>query len=527
MAYWKSSSKNTRPLDSYGVATNHTAGQSGNREFHELEAGVVLDIVLDLKHPIFTGAHSQQTKIDVKHWPLDLTDSPPAEGDPDLSWMGRALIRPLVSGQIIKKDQLRWAYPMESNVSEYPLINETVMLLEQDGKLYYTRKLNFRNWANNNLDFTIEGGITGQSNMELFSNSPYTGRMETNTDWKADSGYHGYAGKYYWGSHKMRTLRRFEGDILLESRFGSCVLMKAFDKNRGNDVGDPKLPDYKNSGNAMLILRNRQRKLKKVGQTLSLEHSPNPATIVGTVEEKNVGGNLEENINHDGSSMYMTSGMTISEWVTTCYKRMWHDTKDEEVSKFKGSSGFTYPTLNGDQIVINSDRLILSSRYAETFHYSKKRYAIVTDNEYTVDAHQQMVFTTHTKTVFNSPAIYLGQYDATNEPVLLGQTTVNWLYELCNWLLAHTHWHKHSHEDAGKESPSQTQTPVQVQQLIALRDKLHKLMSRRVYVVGGGLEAGQDGASIPEGTPPVKITVYDSGAGAPGGFKGQNYRPSA
>ena len=102
------------------------------------------------------------------------------------------------------------------------------------------------------------------------------------------------------------------------------------------------------------------------------------------------------------------------------------------MSGFRGNSSFQYPVLNGDQIVINTDRLILSSRYGEPFHYSKKRYGIVTDNEYTLDAHQQIVLTTNAKTVINSPAIYLGQYDQTGEPALLGQTTVNWLYQLCN-----------------------------------------------------------------------------------------------
>ncbi len=115
------------------------------------------------------------------------------------------------------------------------------------------------------------------------------------------------------------------------------------------------------------------------------------------------------------------------------------------------SLGFQYPdgstaynfdieNLKGDQIVINTDRLILSSRFGETLHFSKERYGIVTDSEYTVDAHDQIVMTTNNKTVFNSPAIYLGQYGQTNEPVLLGQTTVDWLYDLCNWLLNHVHW---------------------------------------------------------------------------------------
>jgi len=530
MAYWKNSAKNIRLLDSYGIATNHTAGRGGNREYHELELGIVLDIVLDLQHPIFSGAHAQQTRIDDKRWPVDLVDAPPSNEDPDLTWIGRCLVRPLISGKLTEKDQLKWAYPLENNFSEYPLINETVILYEhENGKLYYGRKVNFRNWPNNNLDFSIEGATSGDSTTELFSKSAYTGRIETETNWLADSGYHGYAGKYFYGSPKMRTIRRFEGDLLVESRFGSELIMKAFDKNRDNDVGDPKYPDYENSGNPMIILRNRQRQLLQVGQTLSLKHSPNPATVVGTIEEKNVGGYLEENINHDGSSIYLTCGQTISEWVTTCFKRMFHDEKDEEVTKFRGPSSFIYPNpMKGDQIVINSDRLVLSARYEEILSYSKKRYGICTDSEFTVDAHQQMVLSTHSKIVLNSPAIYLGEYDNTDEPVLLGQTTVNLIWEFLELFKNHVHKHEHSHVDAGEPSPHMTQEPTNpfILQATALQVKLKSLLSRRVYVTGGGFSPGQNGASIPEGTPPVEIDVV-SGAGVPGGFKGQSYRIGA
>ncbi len=506
---WENSYKNIRLLDSFGISSNHTLSDSGGRKFYELELGVVLDIVLDLKHPIFTKPNSLHTHIDPDHWPADLTDAPPSKGDPDLSWIGRALVRPLISGRIIEKDQLNWAYPLENNFTEYPLVNETVILSQYKDKLYYTRKVNCKNWPNNNLDFTIAGGTAGMTNTELFSKAAYKGTIQTTTAAKAKFGYYGYAGKYFYGNPKIRTLRRFEGDILVESRFGSELLMKAFDKNRDNDIGDTRYPDYKNSGNPMLILRNRQRPLLKVGQTLSLQHSPNPATISGTIEEKNVGGYLEENINHDGSSIYITSGLTVSDWVTTCFKRMFHDVKDEEVPKFRGNSNFVYPILNGDQIIINSDRLIFSSRYGETFHYSKKRYAVVTDSEYTVDSHDQIVLTTHVKTVLNSPAIYLGEYNQSGEPVLLGQTTVNWLHELCDWLIEHCHKHDHGHPHAGAPSPRRTQPPVpeHIKKLELMRDALHTLLSRRVFVTGGGLAPGQDGASIPEGVPPVKITI--------------------
>jgi hypothetical protein len=140
-----------------------------------------------------------------------------------------------------------------------------------------------------------------------------------------------------------------------------------------------------------------------------------------------------------------------------------------------------------------------------------------------VDAHQQIVMTTNTKFVVNSPAIYLGEYDNANEPILLGQTAVNWLFQLCTWILTHNHWHIHSHRGAGKESPSQTQLPVQAQQLILLQQQLQTLLSRRVFVTGGGLAPGQNGGGITDGTPPTQISIA-SGTGVPGGWKGSNFR---
>jgi len=531
MSYWKLISKNSRDLDNFGLATSHnTAKTSIPVEFYEMELGVVLDIVLDDKHPIFTKGDKLHRYIDADRWPADVLDK---KADPktdiDYTWIGRVLVRPLTSEKLTEKDQLLWAYPLENNLSEYPLINETVVLTTFGEKLYYSRKVNYHNWPNNNLDFSVNQSVSGQSNTELYTTTPFMGKKEsvlkapTIEILKNNTGYHGYAGKYFVANNKIRTVKRFEGDLLIESRHGQTIHMTAYDSLRMNDVGDPKNKDYTDGGNPMILIRNRQRTLLKEGQPLSLQHSPNPATVTGTKYEKNTGGYLEENINHDGSTMQITSGTTISGWVTTCYKKMFG--VDEEVSKFAGHSLFKFPTLNGDQIVINTDRMVLSARYAEMMQFSKKRFAIVTDNEYTVDAHQQIVLTTNTKTVINSPAIYLGEYDMTNEPALLGQTTINWLYELCNWLLAHTHWYKHSHEDAGKESPSQTQLPVQVQQLIALRDKLHILMSRRVFMTGGGLAPGQNGGYISEGTEPIKIGI-GNGSGVPGEWKGKNYRPS-
>jgi hypothetical protein len=196
----------------------------------------------------------------------------------------------------------------------------------------------------------------------------------------------------------------------------------------------------------MVLIRNRQRKLS-LDKPISVH--PKLPPIPGIVDsQKNAGGLIDEDINHDGSSIYITSGLTKSKWRTTCYKSIFQAGKEEQpLFSPVGSTAFNFDieNLKGDQVVINTDRLILSSRFGESLHFSKERYGIVTDSEYTVDAHDQIVMTTNNKTVFNSPAIYLGQYGQTNEPVLLGQTTVDWLYDLCNWLLDHVHWYNHTH----------------------------------------------------------------------------------
>lgn len=517
MAYISNTGKSVSSVDNFGLSSKQSSA-NGN-EFHELEPAIILDIILDSSHPIFKIKSNVQTVIDVDRWPADLNGNKPSEGDVDYTWIGRALVRLRYSSPTTQKDKLTWAYPLESNISEYPLINEMVMVISYNNKYYYTRKLNLKNLPNQSVDFSINKTLSGTDNTELYSNQQYAGpKSKTNTDGTLN--YVGVVGKYFKINNNIRSIKRYEGDLTFESRFGQSIRFGTYDDNRDNDIGI--YPEYKDSGgNPMIIIRNRQRKLLGDSETLKLKNSPNPATIIGTSIEKNAGGFIKEDINHDGSSIYITSGKTISKWVTTCYKGMFGI--KEEVSSFSGQTDFKYPKLLGDQIIINTDRLILSARYGEFFNYSKKRYGIVTDSEFSLDAHNQIVISTNTKTVINSPAIYLGEYDNTNEPAVLGQTLCNWLYDLCNWISEHTHWHEHSHVDAGAPSPEKTQIPVQIQKLFSLRDQLNTILSRRVFITGGGFAPGQNGGSIENGSTPIKISV-SSGNGVPGGWKGQNKR---
>lgn len=526
----------------------------------QFEPAVVLDIILDELHPEMIKGHC----IDINQWSEDCMGEKPSDIDYDFTWIGRAKIRLLNSQPMISKEGLQWAMPLDNNISEFPLVNEIVAVVNYQGSLYYTKKINYKNFVNTNSDFGFEmkyGAAMG--NREELSNPEdefvdFKGPVSKLT---ADGGYgfQGALGRYFLYNPNIRSLKRFEGDTLIESRFGSSVRFGSYDDVRENDKGysnDPNAPfdgydnyairknkrNNKNNfdfldgkkyevggGNPMILIRNRQRPLKKNNEIQLHAKLPAIPKIDSTNDfsdpEKNVGGYLLEDINNDGSSIHITSGCTISKFVTTCYKQLFSLDTGEEVNSFCPwhATEFKYPVLNKDQIVINSDRIILSSRFAETFHYSKKRYSVVTDNEYTVDAHQQIVLTSNTKTVINSPAIYLGQYDETNEPALLGQTSVDWLYDLCEWLKIHTHLYEHSHPDAGNASPNQTQERIQLPQLIALQNRLDKLLSRRVFVTGGGYAPGDNGGKITDGTAPVSINTT-TGQGVPGGFKGSKRR---
>ncbi len=470
--------------------------------FYELEEAVILDIVLDESHPEF-----KNSELEVNDWPPNIDGTAPEQGEKDYSKIGSAKFRFLNSEIGKEKEKLNWAYPIENTgVTEWPLLNEIVIVGKYMGKYYYSRKLNYKSVVNSDASFIVEkvSGLVEQNYDEyaLDTTTPMQGPTST-IHLSGGTDYSGVLGKYFKFNHHIRSLKRYEGDTILESRFGSSIRFGAYDDNRSNDVGAG--GEYANgAGNPMLLIRNRQAPIKdNAGFTAK--------------------GYTKEDINLDGSSIHATSGQTISKFIETTKKIMFQMGIKEEQPSYspEGSTEFVPPTRDGDQIVINSDRLIFSSKANETFHFSKKRYAVVTDSEYTVDAQKQIVLTTNTQTTINSPKIYLGAWGDEDEPVLLGRTSVFWMYQLCNWIIAQTdllidqaeNWHaQHVHDmDSGKDvqqSPKKdwsnkmkdyaSQLRKMRAQLIELRDSLPSLMSTRVFTVGGGGSPGYDGGELKE-----------------------------
>lgn len=502
---------------------NYLATESGMRDrkpeqtyFYEIEPAVVLDVILDENHPEFKF---KKHTINVDDHP-ERADGTPAEiGDPDYSWIGRARVRRMVNDKGVTKELINWAIPIENNgVTDLPVINEIVAIYSnldnpEGGAFFYTRKINLKNNINTSADFgknRTYGNLLSDQQSKTIAGPE---SILSNKDIAADPGdVSGVLGSYFKFNHKIRRIRRYEGDTILESRFGSSMRFGAYDNNRTNDNGENDYSD--GGGNPMILIRNRQKPV------LQME---------GAYFNKSY---TLEDVNEDGTSIQITSGKTISTFITTVDTPIFQINKTKEQSKLffpKKKTDFVFPTLKGDQLLVNSDRLIFSSKAEETIFFSKKRYAITTDAEYTVDSKQQMVFTTEDKftvdvkkelilttdkvAAINSPTIYLGEYGENNEPILLGRTSVIWLTNLCDILIKNlevqikltTAMIGHSHITIDGETGSTDSKwgaeiakfikPLeeQINLINEQKEALKVLLSTKVFTTGGG---GAKGAGL-------------------------------
>jgi hypothetical protein len=439
--------------------------------FYELEEAVVLDIILDDKHPAFTD------ELDANDFPPNIDGSEPVSGTSDYGQIGAIKFRFLNSERGKDKEQLGWAYPIENTgITEWPLMNEMVIVGRYMESYFYSRKLNFKSVVNSNASFITErvSGWVDQNTDEYNNGEPYTGPKST-MNFAGGDNYTGVLGDYFKFNPKIRSLKRYEGDTILESRFGSSIRFGAYDDNRNNDSGIE--GEYEDGGgNPKILLRNRQAPIK------------NPEGFTAK-------GYTEEDINKDGSSVHITSGKTISKFQPTTTNAI-----------IRGNKPVSLPKLDGDQIVINSDRLVFSSKADEMFFFSKKKIGMTSDDAISISCVDRMTLTALKTATINSPKIYLGDHGKTYEPALLGRSTVAWMYSMCDWMLLNVNTQiqvlmaLQAHLHLTKTGPTllpilppasvlwaEQLLSLQASQisLLALRSQLSSLMSGRVFVAGG------------------------------------------
>ncbi len=307
-----------------------------------------------------------------------------------------------------KDEDLLVAYPIDRYNFTLPVLGEIVYVEIINGKSFY-KPVSFQNTIgfNTNLEIlsntikTIENNSTN-AGLETFKEVQQTGIVNSNeaniTQTKVNKGF---AGKYYKRNIRLHQLKPNEGDTIIQGKFGNSIRFSGY------------LHSEKTDGKQYpaILIRNGE----------NADSQTNTKVFSTTIED----------VNNDGTSIQITSGE-----YATLFK--------ETINVNKEAVG-TYPSsdeLKGDQIVVNSGRVILSAKTAELFLFSKKNLSIFTDDIITIDAEKGLNFIVQNGPIqiaatgnnnviigVENGKIFAGN-DTATEAMLLGNTMVDLMSRL-------------------------------------------------------------------------------------------------
>jgi hypothetical protein len=337
---------------------------------------------------------------------------------------------------ITPSNSLQYALPYDKNCITLPVKNEQVHIIK-NGLGYYYQRIQPDETPNNSafinqISFKFEN--TKNSN-PLDNNSIEKYRKievhKTPVSNKSVSNDFNKFGNYFTLTNGIHKIKLYEGDTTLQSRFGQSLRFSAYNNN-------------KNIFSPTIILRNGESSLN---------------------QSKNINSTVEEDINKDGSVLVMSSNQ---------YQLPFSSTNTTKPDSFTD-----YPDkLTGDQILLNSGRLIFSAKSGELIFHSKKNYGFISDGGMSIDnkggidvsVNDNINIDTNGRDVLfktGNGAIFLG--DNNLEPLVKGNELKKIFEELIIAILSQTF-----------KTPSGPTAvgPENYNDFIAISDKLANMMSK-------------------------------------------------
>jgi hypothetical protein len=287
-------------------------------------------------------------------------------------WASIGLVFVEDTTQPTSENNLITIYPLLSNLKFYPLLNEVITVislpsaeLETDpnsSKFYYLPPINI--WGSQH-----HNAIPGISNLPPSQQKDYQQTEAGSVRRVTDGGTEINLGKVFTEQLNINSLQPFEGDYILEGRFGNSL---RFGSSQGKDP--------------ITKIRNGQGPQTNEGWTT-----------------------VEENIQEDKASIYLTSTQQISLQPNT-FNYNSYSTSPESVNQY-----------SKPQILLNSGRIVLNANQDHVLLSAAKSINLNSQDSVNIDSKN--------KVVINSPQIYLGSKDAT-EPLLLGNKTIDLLRDV-------------------------------------------------------------------------------------------------
>ena len=259
-------------------------------------------------------------------------------------YIGSARIRKSSDFSVNKK-QLQFYLPLIPDEG-VPLLGETVQLVKVGGTEYYKRipsvSINI-----GNARINAEKKLSEKTSDASSDASSYSEVSQTSTATSDSEERENKLGEYFTpeGIHKLRL---YEGDRIIQSRFGQSIRFSGYN-NEDNQFSPT------------IIIRNRQN-----------------SESINNLE----GGEItEEDVNKDGSTILLSSNK---------YKINFQPGTIDD----KGNTDFETNPINFelpqeyvdyDQMLLSSERIILSAKSQEMIFFSKGNYGFISDGKFTID----------------------------------------------------------------------------------------------------------------------------------------------
>lgn len=343
-----------------------------------------------------------------------------------------------------------YAYPFDKNNFTMPIKGETVLVIEIDKSNIFWLPFSVTPYSNYRRDYVTYTSLnpTDNSKPESTNEGGKSLRETKDSGGQTNASNKTNSTDDYKVNEKIKFLKPKQGDTIISGRVGNTIRFSEFHLTEDGKTSSP-----------AIFIRNKQ----------------NPE-----LNSKKIGELVEEDINKDGTSIYITSNK-----VKVPFK--------EEVKKTK--VGFKeYPNskdLSGDQLFVNSDRIVLSAKAKEFIIFGKGNTGVITDGNYSVDAakdiylHSDKNVTIHTagsnQIFLNSEngKVYLGKNKgegaagAAVQKMVLGGELVKILGELIDEISKQIYA-----TPVGPTSPG----PTNVAAFKAIKGKLNTLLSAKNFL---------------------------------------------
>lgn len=268
-----------------------------------------------------------------------------------------------------------YAFPFDKNNFTFPIKGETVVIFKIANQTFWLPYTNtpYSNYRRDYITYSaseetdvIEVG--GSKTASEYRNDVNAGGTTTNEkEQKKDIKYN--------INEKIKFVKPKEGDTILSGRVGNTIrLSELFLSSDGKSYPG-------------IFIRNKQ----------------NPE-----LDNKPIGEMVDEDINKDGSSVYFVSGKT---------KVPFKETIKKQKKAFKG-----YPSdFSGDQLFVNSDRIILSAKAKEFIIFGKGNTGVITDGNYSVDSAKDIYINSDKNITIHSNGSNQIFLDSDNGKIYLGK----------------------------------------------------------------------------------------------------------